>query len=52
LGKHTVLATPVYFEYARVGHAEAPDSRPPDLIVKTYDFGTTDEVFASQDRVC
>jgi len=40
------------FMCARVGHAEAPDSGWSDLIVKTYDFGTTDEVFASQDRVC
>ena len=52
LGKQTVLTTVVDFVYARVGPAEAPDSRRPDLIVKTYDFGTADEVFASQDRVC
>ena len=30
LGKHTVLATSVYFAYARVGHAEATDSGWPD----------------------
>ena len=51
LGKHTVLATSVDFVCARVGHAEAPDSRRPYVIVKTYDFGTTDEVFASQDML-
>ena len=47
-----MLATSVDSVYARVGHAEAPDSRRPYLVVKTYDFGTTDDVFDSQDRVC
>ena len=52
IGKNTTLATSIDFLCARVGYAEATESGCPDLIVKTYEFGTTDEVFASQDRVC
>jgi len=52
LGKHTTLATSIDFVCARVGYEEATEFRRANMIVKTYDFGTTDEVFASQDRVC
>ena len=52
LGKHTTLATSVDFVCARLGYEGGTEIRRADLIVKTYDFGTTDEVFASQDRVC
>ena len=52
VGKHTTLTTSIDFVCARLGYEGATEIRWADLIVKTYDFGINDEVFASQDRVC
>ena len=46
------MATSIDFVCARLGYEGGTEFGRADLIVKTYDFGTTDEVFASQDRVC